>query len=76
MILGQEAGLVLGDDLLAWLLLAMGAAMVAGNGLALLRPPEEAQEGDLERAPTGRSVVMIVVGALASVWALGSLLSG
>ena len=35
---GQGTG-VFGDDLLPWLLLAFGAAMVVGNGLALIRPP-------------------------------------
>ncbi len=73
MILGQDAGLLLGDDLLGWLVLAMGAAMVAGNAMALLRPPQERQEGDLEQAPAARSIVMIVIGALAAVWALASM---
>lgn len=67
--------LFLGEDLLAWILLALGGALVAGNALALVKPPPQAKEGDLERAPTTRSVVMIVVGAVAAVWALASLLS-
>lgn len=65
----------LGKDLLPLLVLALGAAMVVGNGLALLRPPPTPKEGELERAPTGRSLVMVGVGALAAIWALASLLS-
>ncbi len=65
----------LGEDLLAYLVLAIGGAMAVGSALALVRPPEHAGEGDLERAPFGRSVVMIVIGSLAAVWALASLVS-
>ena len=66
----------LGEDLLPLLVLALGAAMVVGNGLALLRPPATQKEGELERAPAGRSLVMIAIGLLAGVWALASLLTG
>lgn len=66
----------LGDDLLPLLVLALGAAMVAGNGLALVRPPEAPREGELDRAPATRSIVMIVVGLVAATWALASLASG
>jgi hypothetical protein len=68
----------LGDDLLVWLLLAFGAAMVVGSVAALVRPP--AARGDdeeaLDRPPLSRSIGMIVVGAIAAVWALASLVSG
>ena len=63
----------LGEDLLAWLLLALGGALAVGNGLALVRPPREARQGDLARAPVGRSVVMAVVGLVAAIWALATL---
>jgi hypothetical protein len=66
----------LGEDLLPLLVLALGAAMVVGNGLALLRPPPTPKEGELERAPVGRSLVMAGVGLLAALWALASLLTG
>ena len=66
----------LGEDLLPLLVLALGAAMVVGNGLALLRPPPTPKEGELDRAPVGRSMVMVAVGLLAGIWALASLLSG
>jgi len=65
----------LGEDLLAWIVLALGGALVAGNAVALVWPPSERAEGDLERAPVARSVVMIVVGGAAAVWALATLLA-
>lgn len=64
----------LGDDLLAWLVLALGGALFAGNLLALVKPPP-LKEGDLAKAPVGRSVVMGLVGLIAAVWALASLVS-
>lgn len=63
-----------GDDILPLLVLALGAAMVVGSVLALLRPPATRAEGELERPPAARSGVMIAVGLVASVWALASLL--
>ena len=50
--------LVLGDNLLAYMVLAFGGAMAVGNTLAIARPPERPKsEGDLDRAPVIRSVV-------------------
>jgi hypothetical protein len=66
----------LGEDLLAWLVLALGAALAAGSAMALWRPPESPRDGDLAAAPVGRSVVMIVVGTIAALWALASLING
>lgn len=66
----------LGEDLLAWMVLALGAALAVGSLAALVRPPENRREGDLAAAPVGRSVVMIVVGAIAALWALASLVAG
>ncbi len=66
----------LGEDLLAWLVLALGAAMAVGSVVALVRPPETPKDGELAQAPMARSVVMIVVGTVAAVWALASLVSG
>ena len=67
--------MLLGDDLLAWLVLALGGALCVGNVLALLRPPPRPKEGELARAPVGRSLLMALVGGLAALWALGSLLA-
>lgn len=66
----------LGEDLLAYLVLAIGGALCVGNVLAIVRPPDEVAEGDLERAPVGRSVVMAVAGGVAALWALVSLVAG
>jgi hypothetical protein len=67
----------LGEDLLAWLVLALGGALLIGNLAAIIRPPETAGvEGALERAPILRSVVMATVGLVAAVWALASLIAG
>jgi hypothetical protein len=66
----------LGEDLLAYLVLAIGGALAVGNIFALARPPEEAEEGDLERAPVARSLVMVAIGTLAALWAAGSLILG
>ena len=66
----------LGDNLLPYLVLALGAALVFGNGMALVRPPREAKENELARAPVGRSAVMIGIGLIAAIWALASLVTG
>lgn len=66
----------LGDNLLPYLVLALGAALVFGNAMALVRPPKEARKDELARAPVGRSAVMIAIGFLAAVWALASLVAG
>jgi len=71
---GRIGGVFLGEDLLAWLVLAIGAAMAAGNGLALIRPPEtQRDDDDLPRAPVVRSLVYVAVGLLAAIWGLASL---
>lgn len=64
----------LGDDLLAYLLLAFGGAMLVGNVLALLRPPP-GREGE-GRPPVVRSLVMAGLGFIAFLWALASLVGG
>jgi hypothetical protein len=67
----------LGDDLLAWLVLALGGALVVGNVAAIIRPPAEPKEENaLERAPIARSAVMAGIGFIAAVWALASLIAG
>lgn len=71
-----DSTLFLGNDLLVWLVLAVGGALAVGNGLALVRPPRDGSAGELTRAPLGRSLVMLVVGLIAAVWALASLISG
>ena len=50
--------------------LALGAAMVVGNVLALIRPPESG-----EQPPIGRAAAMIVLGAVAAIWGIASLVA-
>jgi hypothetical protein len=65
----------LGDNLLPYLVLALGGALVVGNGLALLRPRSSADENDLARPPLVRTLLMMLVGLVATVWALATLTS-
>jgi hypothetical protein len=74
-VLAADATPFLGKDLLPLLVLALGGALVVGNVLALVRPPPEAKDGDLNRAPRGRTIVMAVVGFVAAVWAIGTLVN-
>ena len=65
----------LGPDLIPFLMLAFGAALFVGNGLAMLKPQDEPRrENELRRAPIGRSLLMVVVGLVASIWALATLI--
>jgi hypothetical protein len=68
--------MLLGDDLLPLLVLAFGAAMAVGSGLALVRPPDKRGEGELERPPLVRSLTMIGIGVVAALWAIASLVAG
>ena len=65
-----------GPDLLRYLVLALGGALLVGNVLALARPPERPQAGDLDQAPVLRSVVMAALGAVACLWAIATIVSG
>jgi hypothetical protein len=66
----------LGDNLLPLLVLALGGAMFFGNLMAVVRPPSEPRrDGDLDKAPIARSALMGVVGLLAGLWAIATLVS-
>ncbi|MDP4642261.1 MAG: hypothetical protein NWR33_06560 [Ilumatobacteraceae bacterium] len=66
----------LGEDLLAWLVLAFGGAMFVGNVAAVVKPRETPrEEGELTQAPKVRSVAMAMLGLAAAVWAIITLLS-
>ncbi|MBW3610699.1 MAG: hypothetical protein M3N37_06180 [Actinomycetota bacterium] len=67
---------LLGDDLLAQLVLALGAAMAVGSMVALVRPPTRRGDTDLARPPVARSLVMIAIGLVASLWAVATLTVG
>jgi hypothetical protein len=77
-VVAQNTGIetFLGDDLLAWLLLAIGGALAIGTLLALVRPPANDSGGSdgPERPPLARSLVMITIGLVAAVWGAASLL--
>ena len=71
----------LGDDLLQYLLLALGGALFVGNVAALVRPPAQRPgapdgEAELTKAPVVRSVVYAGLGLVAAVWALATLIAG
>jgi hypothetical protein len=64
------------NELLAQLMLALGAALVVGNGFALIQArrgikPKD-MEGDLRR---GRAWWLIAVGVVITVWSAVSLLA-
>ncbi len=64
----------LGEDILAWLVIALGGAMFAGNLAALIRPPKQRRDAnDLTKAPVVRSLVMATIGGIAALWSLASL---
>jgi hypothetical protein len=65
---------LLGDQLLPYLVLAIGGALVVGNGFALVRPPADAHAGGA-RPPLARTVIMIAVGLVAAVWSIATLTS-
>ncbi len=66
----------LGPDLLPLLILALGGALLVGNVAALVRPRQEARADDeVARAPLGRSLLMVAVGLVATVWAIATLTS-
>ena len=73
---GEAVAVFLGDDLLPWLVLAIGGALAVGTLLALLRPRTTPNDGELERPPLGRSVVMIVVGTIAALWGVACVVRG
>jgi len=69
--------LFLGENLLPLLALAFGGALVVGPLFALIKPPEtKRNDSDLERPPLIRTLAFVVLGAVMTIWALASLLSG
>jgi hypothetical protein len=67
----------LGENLIIYLVLALGGALAVGNILALIKPPQQPKvDGDLASAPKGRSLVMAVIGLIAALWSIVSLITG
>jgi hypothetical protein len=73
-----DSSLLLGDDLLPWLLFAIGSALIAANIAALIRPPlvdpRHPEKGRRDRPPLGRVVPLVLLGLIVGGWALASLL--
>jgi hypothetical protein len=67
----------LGENLIIYLVLALGGALAVGNIMALVKPPEQPKEdGDLASAPKARSLTMAVIGSIAALWSIVSLIKG
>ncbi len=67
----------LGENLIIYLVLALGGALAVGNILALVKPPEEPKvDGDLASAPKARSLTMAIIGSIAALWSIVSLITG
>ena len=65
----------MGEDILIWLMLAVGGALTLGTAAALIKPKSEIAEGELERPPLVRSLIQIAIGLVVVVWAAVSLLN-
>ena len=61
----------LGENLIEWLLLALGGAMALGNLAAFVRPPRGT---DLDRPPLWRGLSYLAIGVVVVVWALAGLI--
>ena len=73
----HDVGMFLGENLIQYLLLALGGALFAGNVMAIVRPPDEPKDEDqLEKAPIGRSLLYAGLGLVAAIWALATLIAG
>ena len=71
-----DAAPFLGEDLIPYLVLAFGAALLVGNVAAMARPRRSGQNGETVRAPLWRAIPLALVGLVAAVWALATLLAG
>lgn len=65
-----------GPEILAYLVLAIGGAMAVGSIGALVRPPHDRRDGDLEQAPVARSIAFAAVGLVGAIWAVATLIAG
>jgi hypothetical protein len=71
-----DGTMFLGDDLIPYLVLALGGALLVGNLAAMVRPRRVNGEGEPVRAPARRAVPLALVGLVAAIWALATLLAG
>ena len=76
-VLAADGGtMFLGDDLIPYLVLAVGGALLVGNLAAMVRPRRAGDSGKAVRAPARRAVPLALVGLVAAIWALATLLAG
>jgi len=76
-VLAADGGtMFLGDDLIPYLVLAVGGALLVGNLAAMVRPRRVGDGGAPVRAPARRAVPLALVGLVAAIWALATLLAG
>ncbi|WP_419917042.1 hypothetical protein [Candidatus Poriferisodalis sp.] len=77
-VLAADGGstMFLGDDLIPYLVLAVGGALLVGNLAAMVRPRRDGGGGEPVRAPARRAVPLALVGLVAAIWALATLLAG
>ena len=67
----------LGENLIIYLVLALGGALAVGNIMALIKPPQQPKvDGDLASAPKARSLTMAIIGSVAALWSIVSLITG
>ncbi len=71
-----ETAPFLGEDLIPYLVLALGAALLVGNAAALARPRRSGDNGEPVRAPAWRALPLALVGLVAAIWALATLFAG
>ena len=64
----------LGENLIEWLLLALGGAMALGNLAAFIRPPRQSRGTDRDRPPLWRGLSYLAIGVVVVVWALAGLI--
>ena len=63
----------LGENLVVLLVLAFGGALAVGNFLALVTAKAAPSDRDYEKPPLFRSIAMILIGLIAAIWAIVSL---
>ena len=67
--------LFLGGKFFAWMMLAFGGALLVGNIAAMVHRPADLEESSIERPPKRRTVTMISIGSIVTIWAVASLIA-
>lgn len=72
----NDGAMFLGENLIPYLVLALGGALFVGNMAAMVRPRHVDNQEEPVRAPARRAVPFALVGLVAAIWALATLLVG